>query len=65
MKISEYSAWSGSRYIALARACLAACGHDPELVQLIQGFGDTGTALVSSVDKVRVCVGGGRESLYA
>lgn len=52
VKISEYSAWSGARYVALARRCLAACGHDPDLVQLVQGFGEAGAALVAHVDKV-------------
>ena len=52
VKISEYAAWSGSLYISLARRCLEACGHDPDLVQLVQGLGETGSALVSHVDKV-------------
>lgn len=53
VKISEYSAWSAPPFIALVRRCLEACGHSPELVQLVQGFGDSGAALVQSADKVR------------
>ena len=54
LKISEYAAWSGARFVTLARRALEACGHSPDLVQLVQGFGETGAALVASVDKVRV-----------
>ena len=52
VKMSEYSAWAGVRYVALGRAVLAAAGHDPDLLQLVQGFGDTGAALVTAADKV-------------
>ena len=52
LKISEYSAWSGAKYIGLAREVLRAAGHNPDLVQLVQGFGETGAALVNCVDKV-------------
>jgi acyl-CoA reductase-like NAD-dependent aldehyde dehydrogenase len=52
IKISEYSAWSGAKYIELGRAVLAAAGHDPDLLQLVHGFGETGAALVSAVDKL-------------
>jgi acyl-CoA reductase-like NAD-dependent aldehyde dehydrogenase len=52
LKMSEYSAWSGAKYIAVARDVLAAAGHDPDLVQLVQGFGDVGAALVAAADKV-------------
>lgn len=59
IKISEYSAWSAAPFVALARRCLAACGHSPELVQLVQGFGETGAALVANADKVCARGGGG------
>lgn len=52
IKMSEYSAWSGERYIKLAKACLVACGHDPNLVQIVQGFADAGGAIVNYTDKV-------------
>ena len=52
LKMSEYSAWSGDKYIRVARDVLASCGHNPDLVQLVQGFGEAGAALVNAVDKV-------------
>jgi len=53
LKVSEYSAISGEKFIRLARACLRACGHSASLVTLVQGFAPTGAALVSGgVDKV-------------
>lgn len=52
LKISEYSAWSGAKYIHVARNVLSAAGYDPDLIQLVQGFGDTGAALVAATDKV-------------
>lgn len=52
IKISEYSAWSAARYIEIGRAALAAAGHDPDLLQLVQGFGETGAALVNAADKI-------------
>lgn len=52
IKISEYSAWSGAHFITLVRDVLAAAGHSPDLVQLVQGFGETGAALVAAADKL-------------
>lgn len=52
LKISEYSAWSGAAFIKVARDALVAAGHPADLVQLVQGFGETGAALVASTDKV-------------
>jgi acyl-CoA reductase-like NAD-dependent aldehyde dehydrogenase len=52
IKISEYSAWAGDRMIRLARECLAACGYDRDLVQIVHGYGETGAALVANVDKL-------------
>lgn len=52
LKMSEYSAWSGERYIRVARDVLAVAGYSPDLVQIIQGFGETGAALVQYADKV-------------
>jgi acyl-CoA reductase-like NAD-dependent aldehyde dehydrogenase len=52
LKISEYAAWSGAAYIRVARDALAAHGYSPDLVQLVQGFGETGAALVAACDKV-------------
>ncbi|KAF9972000.1 Meiotic Sister-Chromatid recombination aldehyde dehydrogenase [Actinomortierella ambigua] len=49
IKASEQVAWSTTVYFAkIARTCLEACGHDPELVQFLVGFPDCGQALVAS-----------------
>ncbi|KAG0043645.1 Meiotic Sister-Chromatid recombination aldehyde dehydrogenase [Gryganskiella cystojenkinii] len=49
IKVSEQVAWSTMKYYAeIARACLVACGHDPELVQFLVGFQDCGEAVVKS-----------------
>ncbi|GJJ68079.1 hypothetical protein EMPS_00425 [Entomortierella parvispora] len=49
IKASEQVAWSTMKYYAeIARTCLAACGHDPELVQFLVGFQDCGEAVVKS-----------------
>ncbi len=50
VKMSEHAAWSAQRFAAIARACLEACGHSPDLVTLVSGFGDTGAALVAACD---------------
>lgn len=52
LKMSEYSAWSGAHFIRVARDVLTAAGHPADLVQLVQGFGETGAALVESADKI-------------
>lgn len=53
LKVSEQVAWSAQAYVDLVRQVLADRGHDPDLVQLVQGFGDAGRALVEApVDKV-------------
>ncbi|KAG0231832.1 Meiotic Sister-Chromatid recombination aldehyde dehydrogenase [Mortierella sp. GBA43] len=49
IKASEQVAWSTTTYFAqIARTCLEACGHDPELVQFLVGFEDCGEAVVKS-----------------
>ncbi|CDR45403.1 CYFA0S18e01046g1_1 [Cyberlindnera fabianii] len=35
VKCSEQVVWSSQFYIKLVKTCLKACGHDPELVQLV------------------------------
>jgi aldehyde dehydrogenase (NAD+) len=48
IKASEQVAWSTTTYYAqIARTCLQACGHDPELVQFLVGFQDCGEAVVT------------------
>ncbi|KAG0352809.1 Meiotic Sister-Chromatid recombination aldehyde dehydrogenase, partial [Gamsiella multidivaricata] len=49
IKASEHVAWSTMNYYAkIARSCLEACGHDPDLVQFLVGFQDCGEAVVTS-----------------
>lgn len=41
MKNSEQTAWSSQYFVSIARAALAACGHDPNLVQAISCWPQT------------------------
>ncbi|KAK4537917.1 hypothetical protein CDCA_CDCA15G3942 [Cyanidium caldarium] len=54
IKCSEYSSWCSVYFARLVRETLAACGHPPELVQLVSGDGAAGNALVTDegIDKV-------------
>ena len=52
IKMSEYSAWSGSKFVRVAREVLRAAGHSEDLVQVVNGFGETGAALVNAADKI-------------
>jgi len=52
-KVSEYTCWSSRYFGAIIAEALKSCGHNPDLVQTITGFGEAGAALVASeVDKV-------------
>jgi len=52
-KVSEYASFCAGPIEDVFRQILSKRGYDPELVQIIQGFGETGAALVQSgVDKV-------------
>lgn len=52
-KVSEHTSWSAAPYLAIMRDALTAHGHSPELVQVVTGYGATGSALVTSgVEKV-------------
>jgi acyl-CoA reductase-like NAD-dependent aldehyde dehydrogenase len=53
VKVSEHTSWSASDFQAMFDEVLTACGWDRDLVQIITGAGDTGSALVTSgVDKI-------------
>ncbi len=53
IKVSEYASWSINYYKRLIDACLDAVGAPRDLVQFVVGYGEAGSALVSSgVDKV-------------
>ena len=46
LKPSEWVAWSSERFVTVLHEALAAEGFSPELVQLAQGYGETGRAVV-------------------
>eukprot|EP00029_Vermamoeba_vermiformis_P006610 TRINITY_DN2640_c0_g1_i1.p1 TRINITY_DN2640_c0_g1~~TRINITY_DN2640_c0_g1_i1.p1 ORF type:complete len:597 (-),score=140.94 TRINITY_DN2640_c0_g1_i1:30-1820(-) len=48
VKFSEFASWSRSYYQELVQSVLKARGHDPNLVQFLPGYGDTGAALVQA-----------------
>ncbi|MGD8826098.1 MAG: aldehyde dehydrogenase family protein [Myxococcales bacterium] len=53
IKPSEWVAWSSRRFADAFRTVLAEAGHDPDLIQVVQGYGATGAALVrSQVDMI-------------
>ena len=55
IKVSEYASWSIQFYKRVIDACLDAVGAPRDLVQIVVGYGATGSALVTSgVDKVSV-----------
>jgi len=54
-KVSEHTSWSSANYFArIVHAALVVNGHNPDIVQVITGFGDAGAALVDcdDVDKI-------------
>jgi acyl-CoA reductase-like NAD-dependent aldehyde dehydrogenase len=46
VKPSEWVAWSSRQFIEILRAAVAAEGYSEDLVQMVQGFAETGRALV-------------------
>ncbi|MCA9688042.1 MAG: aldehyde dehydrogenase family protein, partial [Myxococcales bacterium] len=53
VKVSEWVAWSTARFQEMLRQVFTDCGHSPQLVQLINGGGEAGAALVAGgVDKL-------------
>ncbi len=63
LKPSEWVAWSSQRLVDSLRDVIASTGHDPDLIQAVQGFGETGAALArSAVDMILFIgsVGNGR-----
>ncbi len=57
VKPSEWVAWSAPRVIAILREALEAEGHDPELVQIVQGYAETGRALIEAGVDTLVFIG--------
>ncbi len=63
LKPSEWVAWSSQVFVNALRDVIASCGHDPDLIQAVQGFGETGAALArAAVDTILFIgsVGNGR-----
>lgn len=63
LKPSEWVAWSSARFVDELRGVIAGAGHDPDLIQAVQGFGETGAALArAAVDMILFIgsVGNGR-----
>ena len=53
IKASEYAAWSTGYYQRVLDACLEAAGAPAGLIQIVNGFAETGNALVScGADKI-------------
>ncbi|MCH9687717.1 MAG: aldehyde dehydrogenase family protein [Deltaproteobacteria bacterium] len=53
VKPSEWVAWSARPFVQLVRDALEAEGQSPELVQVVQGYGETGQALIAGgIDKL-------------
>ena len=53
VKVSELATWSSLHYVKIFEDVLRRRGHSPDLVQIVTGYGETGSALVTSgVDKV-------------
>ena len=53
LKPSEWVAWSSARFIDGYRQVLREAGHDPDLIQAVQGYGATGAALArAEVDTI-------------
>lgn len=53
IKVSEHACWSSEFYGKIVKEILKSLGHSPDLVQIVTGFGETGSALTTSgVDKL-------------
>jgi acyl-CoA reductase-like NAD-dependent aldehyde dehydrogenase len=53
VKPSEWVAWSSAKFIDGFREELRNAGHSPDLIQAVQGYGETGAALVrADVDTI-------------
>jgi len=52
LKPSEWVAWSSQQFVKIFHDALKAAGAPIDLIQIVQGFGETGNALVRSVDGI-------------
>ena len=57
LKPSEWVAWSSDVFVQALRGVVEAAGHDPNLIQAVQGFGETGAALARSAVQMILFIG--------
>ncbi|MBL4686705.1 MAG: aldehyde dehydrogenase family protein [Nannocystaceae bacterium] len=57
VKPSEWVAWSAPRIVQIVKEAIAAEGHSPDLVGIVQGYGATGKALIDSGIDALVFIG--------
>jgi len=57
IKPSEWVAWSSAQFITALRKVIEEAGHDPNLIQAVQGFGETGAALARSAVNMILFIG--------
>lgn len=60
VKPSEWVAWSSERLIGIFRDALKEHGHDPDLVQLVHGYAETGQALIGAGIQGLTFIGSGK-----
>lgn len=52
IKVSEFASFSAEPIESMIREILAKRGHNPDLVQVVTGYRETGEALVDNADKI-------------
>lgn len=52
VKVSEWASWSHIYLESIFKELLRSTGHSEDLVKFVTGYGETGTTLVTSVNKV-------------
>jgi acyl-CoA reductase-like NAD-dependent aldehyde dehydrogenase len=57
IKPSEWVAWSSAQLVGELRRVIGETGHDPNLIQAVQGFGETGAALARSAVNTILFIG--------
>jgi acyl-CoA reductase-like NAD-dependent aldehyde dehydrogenase len=57
LKPSEWVAWSSAQFVGALRTVVKEAGHDPNLIQAVQGFGETGAALARSAVNMILFIG--------
>lgn len=60
VKPSEWVAWSSDQLIGIFRDALSERGHDPDLVQLVHGYAETGQALIGAGIQGLTFIGSGK-----